>query len=61
MVKAVGFQVCRSGKRRRGEEVREEEIMMSKAEILIKKGKKDAAAFVQAECMSKKKAANRGR
>ena len=35
--------------------------MMSKAEILIKKGKRDAAAFVKAECMSKKRAANGGR
>ena len=34
---------------------------MTYAEILIKKGKRGAAAFVQAECMSNKGAANGGR
>ena len=34
---------------------------MTYAEILIKKGKRGAAAFVQAECMSNKGVANGGR
>ena len=34
---------------------------MTYAKILIKKGKRGAAAFVQAECMSNKGAANGGR
>ena len=33
---------------------------MTYAEILIKKGKRGAAAFVQAECMSAKAAAGAG-
>ena len=35
--------------------------MMTNAEILMKKGKRGAAAFVQAECISNKGAANRER
>ena len=51
MVRAVPIRPGRK-RRRRGEEVGDEEIMMTNAEILIKKGKRGAAAFVQAECIS---------
>ena len=37
------------------------EVIMTYAEILIKKGKRGAAAFVQAECMSNKGGADGGR
>ena len=37
------------------------EVIMTYAEILIKKGKRGAAAFVQAECMNSKEADNGGR
>ena len=55
----------RFGRRRRRSKLEKRkkltEVIMTYAKILIKKGKRGAAAFVQAECMSNKGAANGGR